>query len=156
MGRDNVHLTLKFLGGVEAARLDAVAAALSTAVAPRGAFHLTLSGLGAFPCPARPRGVWAGVGEGAGAARELASRVDAALAPLGFPRESRPFSAHVTLGRLRTPRPDRRLGEALAASGGAFGGQRVTHVSLMRSQLSPGGARYTELAALPLALESGG
>jgi len=156
VGRDNVHLTLKFLGGVEAARLDAVTAALSIAVAPRGAFHLALSGLGAFPSPARPRVLWAGVGEGAGAAADLASRVDAALAPLGFASEARPFSVHVTLGRVRTSRPDRRLREALAASGGAFGGQRVTHVSLMRSQLSPRGARYTELAALPLALEPGG
>lgn len=156
VGRDNVHLTLKFLGGVEAARLAAVTAALSAAVAPRGAFRLALSGLGAFPSPARPRVVWAGVGEGAAAAGDLASRVDAALVPLGFPRESRPFSAHVTLGRVRTPRLDRRLGEALASAGGALGGQRVTYVSLMRSQLSPSGARYTELAALPLALEPGG
>ena len=155
VGRDDVHLTLKFLGGVEAGRLDAVTGALAGAVAGRPAFDLAVSGLGAFPSPARPRVLWAGVGEGAGAAGALAGLIDEALAPLGFPRETRPFSAHVTLGRVRTPRTDRRLAEALAA-GGPVGRQRLGHVSLMRSELSPRGARYTELAALPLALEPAG
>jgi 2'-5' RNA ligase len=154
VGRDNLHLTLKFLGGVDAARLDAVTAALQDALAARPAFRLTLGGLGAFPSATRPRVLWAGVGEGAGAAVELADRVDGALVPLGFAREMRAFSAHVTLGRVRVPRSDRRLAEALA-SGGAFGGQRVAHASLMRSELSPRGARHTELAPLPLALEPG-
>lgn len=153
--RDNVHLTLKFLGGVEAARLDAVAAALGAAVARRAAFHLVLQGLGAYPSAGRPRVLWAGVGEGAAAMSDLAGRVDAALAPLGFPRELRPFAAHATLGRVRVSRADRGLGEALA-SGGVFGGQQVAHVSLMRSDLSPRGARYTELASLPLASDPAG
>lgn len=155
VGRDNTHVTLKFLGGVEAGRLDAVAMALRAAVAERAAFHLVLQGLGAFPSAGRPRVLWAGVGEGAAAVGDLAGRVDSALAPLGFPRELRPFTAHVTLGRVRTSRPDRGLDEALAA-GGAFGSQRVARVSLMRSDLSPRGARHTELTSLPLALESAG
>jgi RNA 2',3'-cyclic 3'-phosphodiesterase len=114
-----------------------------------------VSGLGAFPSPARPRVLWAGVAEGAEAAGVLAGRIDAALTPLGFDRERRPFSAHVTLGRVRTPRAQPRLAGALAV-GGPAGRQRVTHVSLMRSDLSPRGARYTELAALPLAPASAG
>jgi 2'-5' RNA ligase len=155
VARDNVHLTLKFLGSVEAPRLQAATAALAGAVATRPAFQLAVSGLGAFPSPARPRVLWAGVAEGADAAGALAGLIDATLAPLGFDRESRPFSAHVTLGRVRAPRADPRLAGALAA-GGSAGRQRVTHVALMRSDLSTRGARYTELAALPLALESAG
>jgi 2'-5' RNA ligase len=135
---------------VPAERLEAVAAALAGAVADFPAFHLALRGLGAFPSSTRPRVLWAGVGEGAGAAADLAGRIDAALLPLGFPREMRPFSAHVTLGRVRTPRADGRLGEALAR-GAPAGRQPVGHVWLMRSELSPRGARYTELAALALA-----
>jgi 2'-5' RNA ligase len=134
---------------VEASRLDAVTAALAGAAAAVPAFHLALGGLGAFPSPARPRVLWAGIGEGAGAAGALAARIEAALEPLGFPAEDRSFSAHVTLGRLRAPRADRGLADALAAASPA-GRQPVTHVSLMRSELSPRGARYTELAALPL------
>jgi len=150
VARDNLHLTLKFLGAVEGDRLGAVTTALAGAVTARPAFQLALSGLGAFPSAVRPRVLWAGIGEGAGAAADVAARIDAALDPLGFPRETRPFSAHVTLGRVRAPRAGRGLAEALAA-GAPSGRQPVGHVSLMRSELSPRGARYTELAALPLA-----
>lgn len=146
---DNVHLTLKFLGGVEAGRLDAVAASLTTALAGVPAFDLTVHGLGAFPSRMRARVVWAGVGEGAPAAGAIAARVDAALAGLGFAPELRAFAAHVTLGRVREPRANPRLADALDR-GRLFGRQRVRHVSLMRSDLSSRGARHTELAALPL------
>ncbi len=152
---DNVHLTLKFLGGVEAARLDAVAGALAGAVAGCRPFDLTVRGLGAFPTPARPRVLWAGADEGAALAATLARRVDDALVALGFPAESRAFSAHVTLGRVRAPRSNPRLVEALAG-GAAFGRQRVDRLALMRSELSPRGARYTELAAVPLVAGSPG
>jgi 2'-5' RNA ligase len=75
--------------------------------------------------------------------------VDGALASLGFPPETRVFSAHVTLGRVRAPRANPRLAEALA-SGEVFGRQRVDRLVLMRSDLSPRGARYTELDGAPL------
>jgi len=145
VSRDNLHLTLKFLGGVEPIRLDALAEALTTIVAGWPAFELTVRGLGAFPSRTRPRVLWAGVDAGAAALATLAAGVDDALASLGFSREARAFSAHVTLGRVREPRPNPRLAEALAVEG-AFGRQRVTRVCLMRSQLSPLGARYSELA----------
>jgi RNA 2',3'-cyclic 3'-phosphodiesterase len=148
VARDNVHLTLKFLGGVEAGRLDAIAAALAEAATASAAFELEVRDLGAFPSRTRPRVLWAGVGEGAEAAASLAGRIDSVLARLDVPPESRAFSAHVTLGRVRVPRPNPRLAEALG--GGVFGRQGVDHLSLMRSDLSPRGARYTELAVLPL------
>jgi RNA 2',3'-cyclic 3'-phosphodiesterase len=154
VGRDNFHLTLKFLGGVEPGRLDAVITSLAEVGRARSPFELAVRDLGAFPSRSRPRVLWAGVDEGAGAAGALAAAVDDALAPLGFEREARAFSAHVTLGRVRSPRPDPRLAEALR--GDAYGRQRVEHLSLMRSELSPRGARYTELAALPLAARAPG
>jgi RNA 2',3'-cyclic 3'-phosphodiesterase len=154
VGRDNFHLTLKFLGGVEPGRLDAITAALAEVGRSRPAFDLGMRDLGAFPSRSRPRVLWAGVDEGAGAAAVLAVAVDDALVPLGFEREARAFSAHVTLGRVRSPRPRPRLAEVLR--GDAYGRQRVEHLSLVRSELSPRGARYTELAALPLAAGSPG
>ena len=96
--------------------------------------------------------IWAGVGRGTDALVLLASRVDEALATLGFEREPRPFSPHVTLGRVRTPRGDLALAEALrAGEGREFGRLVVERVALMRSDLSPRGARYTEVAAARLA-----
>jgi RNA 2',3'-cyclic 3'-phosphodiesterase len=149
VGRDNFHLTLKFLGGVEPARLDGIAASLAQVARGRDPFELGLRDLGAFPSRTRPRVLWVGIDEGAEAAASLAAGVEDAVAALGFVREGRRFSAHVTLGRVRTPRSDPRLAEALA--GGTYGRQRVAHFSLVRSELSPRGARYTELAAIPLA-----
>jgi len=78
--------------------------------------------------------------------------VDAALAGLGFEREPRAFSPHVTLGRVRVPRRDPALADALlAGEGREFGRLSVERVTLMRSDLSSRGARYTELAAARLA-----
>jgi RNA 2',3'-cyclic 3'-phosphodiesterase len=81
----------------------------------------------------------------------LARRVEGALAALGFPRDERPFSPHVTLGRVRRPASNPALTDALAAAAGReFGQMRVPSASLMRSELGPLGARYTELASVRL------
>ena len=147
----NLHLTLKFLGRVSEARTPELVAALTRATSGLAAFDADVAGLGAFPTPTRPRVIWAGVGRGADALVLLAGRVDDALAALGFEREPRPFSPHVTLGRVRTPRRDQKLADALrAGEGREFGRLSVERVALMRSDLSPRGARYTELAAVRL------
>jgi 2'-5' RNA ligase len=147
----NYHLTVKFLGDVDEARIPPIIAAVEAAVAGRDPFDLALRGLGAFPGPGRPRVIWAGVRAGAADLAALAGAVEDRLAALGFPREARSFSAHVTLGRVREPRRDPALAAALArAEGVELGAARVDRVVLMQSQLSPRGARYTELAALPL------
>jgi 2'-5' RNA ligase len=149
---ENVHVTLKFLGQVREARAAELVAALAQATSGFASFEASVEGLGAFPTPLRPRVIWAGVGRGADALVELAGRVDGALVALGFERESRPFSPHVTLGRVRAPRRDPPLADALLAGAGyQFGRLSVERVALMRSDLSPRGARYTELGAAWLA-----
>ena len=147
---ENLHITLKFLGGVEDTWLSDVAAAVGKAADVR-AFDVELRGLGAFPAPTRPRVVWAGTAD-APAFAELAAGVDRALIAFGFPPAERGFTAHVTLGRVRAPRRDPALAAALtAAATRPFGTLRVARLSLMRSDLSPRGARYTELHGWPLA-----
>jgi len=152
---DNFHLTLKFLGPVATEGLAAVTETLTSAAAACAPFKLELGGLGAFPSPTRPRVLWVGLDTGAAAATVLATRIDEALATLGFAREARAFSAHVTLGRVRQPHAQPRLGEALAAAR-VVGAVDVARVSLMRSELSPRGARYTELATAPLGSAAAG
>lgn len=148
---ENLHVTLKFLGEVDEARLPSLREALAGAAAPVPPFDLAVRGLGAFPSVGRPRVIWAGLGEGADAAAELARRVDEALASLGFPREDRPFAGHVTLGRVREPRRHPALTAAIEAGGGRdFGLVRVDAAALMQSRLSPHGARYTRLESAPL------
>ncbi len=148
---ENLHVTLKFLGWVEPPRLELVDAALDRAVTGLAAFDLSIESLGAFPTPTRPRVLWAGIGEGKARLAALADRVERELAALGFAREDRAFSPHVTLGRVKEPRKNRDLADALAAAAGRrFGTVHVTRVVLMRSDLSPRGARYTELSSHPL------
>ena len=148
---ENLHVTLKFLGAVEPARLERVAEALAGLAAEAAPFDLGLRGVGAFPTPTRPRVIWAGVAPGGPALAGLAARVDDALGALAFAREGRPFAAHVTLGRVRQPRRDPALTAALAAGVERdFGGFRVERLALMRSDLSPKGARYTALGSWPL------
>lgn len=146
---ENLHVTLKFLGGVDESRLAEIGAALAQAVTVP-AFEVGVRGLGAFPSAARARVLWAGA-PGSAAFTTLADDVDRALAALGFPPEERGFTPHVTLGRVREPRRNDALAVALeAAAARDFGTLRVERVSLMRSDLSPRGARYTELSAVPL------
>jgi 2'-5' RNA ligase len=148
----NLHVTLKFLGQVAESRVPAVADALRATLAEQRAFDVVVRGLGAFPAPARPRVRWAGLEDATGGLTALGERVDACCGGLGFPRETRAFAAHVTLGRVREPRRQPALGEALARAAD-FGRLRVERVSLMRSDLSPRGARYSELAIAPLAVQ---
>ena len=111
----------------------------------------TLARAGAFPDLRRPRVLWVGVSDHR-ALMALAADVDLACGEAGFPSESRPFSAHVTLGRVRRP-----LGrETAAALTRAASGLQATYqvrfeaVDLMQSELAPGGSRYTVVVSLPL------
>jgi RNA 2',3'-cyclic 3'-phosphodiesterase len=161
---DNLHLTLKFLGAVDGDRIEAIRAALDRAARGIHGFDFAVQGLGAFPSLTRPRVIWAGITgasahptgasahpTSAPALAELAERVEHELGELGFPREARAFSPHITLGRVREPRSNPKLAAVLeAARTLALGRIRVDRVCLMRSDLSPHGARYTELSSHPL------
>lgn len=152
MAPENLHITLKFLGAVDEGRIDVLAEALRDAVDGHRAFVLEIVGLGAFPTATRPRVLWAGVGEGLEALAAIAARVERAMSAHGFPREDREFSPHVTLARVREPRRAPDLAEALAAGATRrFGRVAVEAIALMRSDLSPRGARYSEQAIVPLA-----
>lgn len=143
----NLHLTLKFLGDVEEQRIEAIATSLTKAAAQVDAFDLTIGGFGAFPTRARPRVIW--VGANGPRLHALVESIESALEPLGFPRETRPFAGHITLGRVRA-RSTRGLSCHTGAEG-HHGATRVTRIVLMRSQLTPGGASYTELGVFSLA-----
>lgn len=147
----NLHLTLKFLGAVPETRIDSVAAALAEASLDVQPFEARIRGLGVFPSVGRPRIVWADVTDGAPQMTGLARRVDVALATLGFVPEERPFSPHVTLGRVRQLGRNPAFATALErAAAREFGRIRVASASLMRSELGPRGALYTELVKVML------
>ena len=153
----NLHLTLQFLGEQTDARLADAVVALEEAAAARAPFAIALHGLGAFPGMASPRILWVGVAEGALEVRALQSRVEALLQRRAFAGDSRSWHPHLTIGRVFDPRRWRRdsspaLHEAIArAAVLSFGTLPVTRIALMRSDLSPSGARYSELCSVDLA-----
>ena len=148
---ENLHVTLKFLGAVDEARVSSIVSRLQTVAAERAACAVDVRGLGAFPSATRARVLWAGIADGRDSLRDLAGAVDDTLAKLGFSPEERDFSPHVTVGRVRAPGRAPGLAATLEAeSARRFGRVEVREISLMRSHLSPRGARYTTVAALPL------
>jgi 2'-5' RNA ligase len=143
---DSLHVTLKFLGDVEPERLRAVWSSAVQALDGGQPFTVRFRGLGAFPNPGRARVVWAGIREGAEALADLAARVEEACEKHGFPREGRPFRAHITLGRVRNPAPNAALAAALAEQSEAdLGEARLDRTFLMKSELTRAGAVYQVL-----------
>ncbi|MBN2335209.1 RNA 2',3'-cyclic phosphodiesterase [Candidatus Bathyarchaeota archaeon] len=142
---ENIHLTLKFLGEIEQSRVDeAVEAVKSTSFKP---FTVMIEGVGAFPNLRRPRVVWAGITEGVTEFVEIWKSTDLRLSKLGFERERRGFSPHITIGRVRSGRNRDRLAEEIAALGDfEFGRLQVDRIKLKRSVLTPQGPIYSTLA----------
>ena len=146
----NIHLTLKFLGGVEAARIERVKKALERAANGIGPFEVEVSGSGCFPSARSPRVLWVGFSNVPELLQHLYSNIEDELAREGFEREKRKFSPHLTIGRIRAPRNSARVAEALIASGFESEAFIATEVILMRSDLKPAGSIYTPQAVLRL------
>lgn len=150
---DGIHLTLKFLGATPADSVDAIVQAMQEAANSARPLALQLSRPGAFPNAHRPRVLWVGIEGDVAPLQRLQAAIEATVAPLGFPSENRPFSPHLTLGRLRDDAaPDDRCDIAAAVT--ALRPEpvpfMVSSISLMRSDLLRDGAVYTRLAEIRL------
>jgi 2'-5' RNA ligase len=150
---DNLHITIWFLGEVSADRGPEVESALLPPV-PVPPFTMELDGFGVFPPSGAPRVFWIGVGRGQAQLAALYSVVGGRLVPLGFEAETRPYSAHLTLARVRDARgrgsATRAVRPLLARTTVPPIPSRVAHLSLFRSYLSPKGARYEPVLRVPL------
>lgn len=156
----SIHLTLKFLGNVRSDRLDDITRALGQAVRGVAPLRLSVGGLSVFPNARRARVAWVGVSGATEQLQRLQRQVEVALAPLGFPEESRPFTPHLTLARIRDQAPlevRQRLTQLL--DGTTFTAAHLIEVDaihLMRSQLTRQGALYSRISSVPLqALQPG-
>jgi 2'-5' RNA ligase len=150
----SIHLTPKFLGDVEPARLEAVKASIVAAVRPFRPFKLTTGKTGFFPGAQRARVFWLGLEGDMVELGRLQQVIDRAMANLGFEMENRPFTAHLTLARLREWCSGAQRLEFAGLVGAAVfkydPPMQVKSVALMRSQLTPRGAVYTRQAEFPL------
>lgn len=147
---EKLHLTLKFLGEIEPPRVEALIRASGLAASGLSPFELSVGGPGSFPPKGQPRVLWLGVADASGALSRLHSRLEEECARVGFAREARAFNPHLTLARLRSREGAERLGTLHRE--GAFEPQAftVSEVVVMRSELGPGGSRYTPLSRFSL------
>ena len=146
----NFHLTLKFLGDIDEAKVEPIAAALERDLCPFSCFTINAKGLGVFPDLKRPRILWVGlIGD---ELNVLASKVERVLIPFGFAAEKRAFTPHLTVGRWRQFKgSSKELGDEIAKwSGHDFGRSNVGEVILFQSVLEPEGAVYRPLKVVAL------
>ncbi|MCI0620699.1 MAG: RNA 2',3'-cyclic phosphodiesterase [Acidobacteria bacterium] len=146
--RSNLHLTLKFLGEISQPQVESACSAVEQAAAGVDAFFIRLSGAGCFPSSRNPRVLWIGLSEASPA--PLFEAVDRELFRAGFPRETRSFSPHLTLGRIRSNRKATRLGKVFSAAEFDTPPFLVSEVTVMKSELKSSGAVYTPIARLRL------
>jgi 2'-5' RNA ligase len=145
---ESIHVTLQFLGYVEEVAVEKIKTALQAVAENHAPFELSVRGAGAFPNENRARVLWVGCEDTEGRLKALAGAVEAAMQPLGFEPEHREFSAHLTLGRVKFPRPDAALTRALdSVKNEAFGTMRVESMHLFESQLHPQGSVYRKLSS---------
>jgi 2'-5' RNA ligase len=146
----NFHLTLKFLGDIEEAKVAPIAAALERELYPFSCFTINAKGLGVFPDLKRPRILW--VGLVGGELNALASTAEKALVPFGFAAERRSFTPHLTIGRWRQFNGSpKELGDEIEKwRGHDFGRSNVHEVLLFQSVLKPEGAVYRPLKTVAL------
>ena len=154
VGPEAIHLTLKFLGDIDSARVPEVLSALQLACAGIAPFELAVRGAGCFPNYERPNVVWAGIVGDVKEAGRLAQRIEAECKKLGFPPEERPFSPHFTLGRVSRDaglKQRTQLGEIVRRFDlGPAGAISADAIHLMRSELRPTGSVYTSLGSVKL------
>ncbi|MFL5453832.1 MAG: RNA 2',3'-cyclic phosphodiesterase [Myxococcales bacterium] len=146
---EQMHLTLAFLGEHPSEELDRMYAAAEPCCQIK-AFEAVLKGAGAFPNPRRAHVLWLGISEGASELSALAERLCSGLRGAGFELETRPFKPHLTVARVKRG-GERDAERALkAAEVGEVARFHVGRLLLMKSELSPKGARHEEVRAFPL------
>jgi len=149
---ENLHITLKFLGETPMEKLDAVKEGAMAAAAGFGPIGVCVEGAGVFPNKIKPRIFWLGIKGDAASLARLAAALNAAMAKLGFESEDRPFSPHLTIGRVQVDSVKGQVIRAAAACKDAsLGSFTADRLFLYESVLGPGGPKYTALGEFPLA-----
>lgn len=147
---ENLHITLKFIGEVEEAKLSAIETCLSQ-LNSRDPFEIKFHRFGFFPNERRPRVFWVGMESGPSMA-ELATEIDSNLQPMGVPHEEKEFRPHLTLARFNTLDGLSKLQEFVSGlAEQEFGKTTAREFHLYQSVLKRGGAEYTRLATFPFA-----
>lgn len=151
MERENLHLTLKFLGNVRDEELPGICSILDEAASQVEPFDFAIAGLTSAPPMGQMRMIWAKIDEPTGRLQLLHEMLDDAFESLGYRKERRMFNPHLTVGRVKTSRNVQQLRAAVAAfADSEFGVQPADEVVAYSSLLTREGPIYTPLRAAPL------
>lgn len=154
---ESLHLTLKFLGDITADQRKEVELRLQSVARGNAPLTLQLGGLGAFPSAGAPRIIWVGLKQGEAEVTALASAVEEACRVAGLAAEERPFSAHITIGRVLSPKEGNEALKQLSAIIQQWpDAWEATDLHVYESRLSSEGARYSVLATFGLGASAGG
>ncbi len=149
----NIHLTLKFLGAVSPASMELLTQMLRAEADSCPPFDISIGGLGSFPNPKRARVLWVGI-QAPAELEALQRGVEAACVRLGYASDARPFSPHLTIGRVReriAAADQQKIQKALEEiTIDSLGAARVDSIHLYKSDLKSGGSLYTKLFSAPL------
>ena len=150
---ENMHLTLKFIGDISPANVEMLEQTLTAETTGNAPFAMQIGGLGSFPTPRRARVIWIGI-QAPAALESLQHGIESAAARFGYEPETRPFSPHLTIGRVRQPvraSDQQQVRAALEQTPvGALGAAEISAVHLFKSDLQPTGSIYTRLFSAPL------
>ncbi|MFQ5432916.1 MAG: RNA 2',3'-cyclic phosphodiesterase [Nitrospinota bacterium] len=153
---ENLHVTLKFLGEVEADKIDAIKSEMQNIAASDKPFSLSVSGIGVIPNPRYPRVVYSNLVDNDQKLKNLSQRLDEAMTLLGFEPEERDFLPHLTIGRVKSFKAKSLLIMKIREfHKREIGTLDVRSVRLIKSELMPAGAIYTEMANAALGTEGG-
>jgi len=141
-----MHLTVKFIGPTQEEGVPKISRELELISSGREDIRLGLGGIGVFPKWDFPKVVWVGIDAGAAQLASLAKDADLAMSGLGFPEETRQFSPHITLGRVRGPRNKDKLKSIAESVKVAHVVSNISKIVLFRSDLTPKGAIHTVLS----------
>lgn len=151
----NIHLTLKFLGNIATTDTDKIVEAMTLAARDCPVVALVAKGIGVFPDVRRARVIWAALNGQLEILANLQRTLDDHLADLGFPRETRAFKSHLTLGRVKGKIPSARIKTAIdnlkKFESESF---EINQVVLFKSDLQPSGAVYTKVQRIAFKKQS--
>ena len=143
---EKIHVTMKFFGEIPTQRIEDLSRAVTRAADSIPPFNLAVRGTGAFPPRGAARVLWLGMHDDSGGLERLQAALEDECAKAGFTREPRPFHPHLTIARLRSPRGAREIAEAHTQNNFQDEAFAITEVIVMRSELEPGGSKYTALS----------
>lgn len=143
---ENIHLTLKFLGEIDDKQSAGVSRVLEETAENNASFIIRLASLGVFPKINYPRVIWTGIDKGDEESKKIAAELEQKLAAIGIPKEERPFSSHITIGRVRSLQNKDKLIEGLNNLAGYFEKDKpqfpASKITLFKSTLTPKGPLY--------------